>query len=132
MWKFIGKMNDRLRKFLDSKGISVRQFEQMIGSSDGKIAKFMATNSSLKSDTLSKIMEVFPQLSIEWLLAGEGDMLKTNQQSISNIDNSNVVGANVNGTGININSNQSELLAIIRKQQEQMDKLIDTIANMHQ
>lgn len=77
MWKFIGKMNDRLRKFLDSKGISVRQFEQMIGSSDGKIAKFMATNSSLKSDTLSKIMEVFPQLSIEWLLTGEGEMLKS-------------------------------------------------------
>ena len=77
MWKFIGKMNDRLRKFLDSKGISVRQFEQMIGSSDGKIAKFMATNSSLKSDTLSKIMEVFPQLSIEWLITGEGEMLKT-------------------------------------------------------
>lgn len=83
MWKFIGKMNDRLRKFLDSKGISVRQFEQMIGSSDGKIAKFMATNSSLKSDTLSKIMEVFPQLSIEWLITGEGEMLKTADNSSS-------------------------------------------------
>ena len=76
-------MNDRLRKFLDSKGISVRQFEQMIGSSDGKIAKFMATNSSLKSDTLSKIMEVFPQLSIEWLITGEGEMLKTADDSSS-------------------------------------------------
>ena len=77
MWKIVGKMNDRLRKFLDFQGISVRQFEAMIGSSDGKIAKFMATNSSLKSDTLSKIMEVFPQLSIEWLITGEGEMLKS-------------------------------------------------------
>ena len=76
MWKIVGRMNNRLRKFLDFQGISVRQFEAMIGSSDGKIAKFMATNSSLKSDTLSKIMEVFPQLSIEWLITGEGDMLK--------------------------------------------------------
>ncbi len=69
-------MNDRLRKFLIFEDISVRQFEAMIGSSDGKIAKFMTTNSSLKSDTLNKIMEVFPQLSIEWLIRGEGTMLK--------------------------------------------------------
>ena len=69
-------MNKRLKKFLDFEEISVRQFESMIGSSDGKIAKFMATNSTLKSDTLNKIMEVFPQLSIEWLLTGEGEMLK--------------------------------------------------------
>lgn len=70
-------MNERLRKFLDLEQISVRQFEAMIGSSDGKIAKFMQTNSSLKTDTLNKIMEVFPQLSIEWLITGEGSMLKT-------------------------------------------------------
>ncbi|MBR3565313.1 MAG: hypothetical protein IKN91_03160 [Paludibacteraceae bacterium] len=71
-------MNERLRKFLDLEQISVRQFEAMIGSSDGKIAKFMQTNSSLKTDTLNKIMEVFPRLSIEWLITGEGSMLKTN------------------------------------------------------
>ena len=81
MWKIVGKMNDRLRKFLDFQGISVRQFEAMIGSSDGKIAKFMATNSSLKSDTLSTVMEVFPQLSIEWLISGEGEMLKSPSDS---------------------------------------------------
>ena len=56
--------------------MSVRQFEAKIGSSDGKIAKFLTSNSSLKSDTLNMIMENFPQLSIEWLLTGEGDMLK--------------------------------------------------------
>ena len=79
-------MNKRLKKFLDSEDISVRQFESMIGSSDGKIAKFMATNSSLKSDTLNKIMEVFPQLSIEWLLTGEGEMLRSSKAAPSQSD----------------------------------------------
>ena len=70
-------MNDRLKKFLDYEGISVRQFEAAIGSSDGKIAKFIATNSSLKSDTLNAIMEKFPHLSIEWLITGQGEMLRS-------------------------------------------------------
>lgn len=70
-------MNDRLKKFLDYEGISVRQFEAAIGSSDGKIAKFIATNSSLKSDTLNAIMEKFPRLSIEWLITGQGEMLRS-------------------------------------------------------
>ena len=68
-------MNERLRLFIENEGLSVRQFENLIGSSDGKIAKFIASNSSLKSDTLSKIMEIFPHLSITWLLTGEGDMI---------------------------------------------------------
>lgn len=74
-------MNERLRFFIENEGLSVRRFEEMIGSSDGKIAKFIAANSSLKSDTLQCIMEVFPQLSITWLLTGEGDML------LSSLDN---------------------------------------------
>lgn len=73
-------MRDRLKIFLDSQQLSVRQFESMIGSSEGKIAKFMQSNSSLKSDTLTKIMEVFPQLSIVWLLTGEGTMLQASPQ----------------------------------------------------
>lgn len=73
---FVEEMNERLKKFLDFEGMSVRQFEATIGSSDGKIAKFLTSNSSLKSDTLNMIMENFPQLSIEWLLTGKGSMLK--------------------------------------------------------
>lgn len=76
------KMNERLKQFLEFQGLSVRQFELMIGSSDGKIAKFMTTNSSLKSDTLSSIMEKFPQLSIKWLLTGEGEMLNKPAASV--------------------------------------------------
>lgn len=83
MWKKYGEMNDRLKKFLDVEGMSVRQFESLIGSSDGKIAKFLTTNSSLKSDTLNSIMEKFPQLSIEWLLTGKGSMLKDQQPEVA-------------------------------------------------
>ena len=101
-------MNNRLRKFLDFQGISVRQFEAMIGSSDGKIAKFMATNSSLKSDTLNKIMEVFPQLSIEWLISGEGEMLKSSADG--SLSNTKELRRNYEGT-----SDQKRLPLVTQK-----------------
>lgn len=67
-------MNNRLKFFIETQHLSIRQFEDLIGSSDGKIAKFIAKNTSLKSDTLQKIMEYFPQLNIVWLLTGNGEM----------------------------------------------------------
>ncbi|MBQ9439947.1 MAG: hypothetical protein IJU35_05080 [Paludibacteraceae bacterium] len=123
---------ERIAFFAQNEGITIGSIEKAIGASKGVLSRALAQGTDIQSKWLGRIVENYPKLNSEWLLTGEGDMLKTNQQSISNIDNSNVVGANVNGTGININSNQSELLAIIRKQQEQMDKLIDTIAKMHQ
>ena len=84
-------MRDRLKAFLELEGLSVRQFENIIGSSDGKIAKFIQTNSSLKSDTLCKIMEFFPQLSITWLLTGNGSMLISEEATSNDDEYSKVV-----------------------------------------
>lgn len=128
----MGNILERIAIFAQNEGITIGSIEKVIGASKGVLSRALAQGTDIQSKWLGRIVENYPHLNSEWLLTGEGDMLKTNQQSISNIDNSNVVGANVNGTGININSNQSELLAIIRKQQEQMDKLIDAIAKIHQ
>lgn len=128
----MGNILERIATFAQTEGITIGSIEKVIGASKGVLSRALAQGTDIQSKWLGRIVENYPDLNSEWLLTGEGDMLKTNHQSISNIDNSNVVGANVNGTGININSNQSELLAIIRKQQEQMDKLIDAIAKIHQ
>ena len=77
---------------------------------------------------IDKLCEADDNINKVWVLEGIGVMLK-NSQKIGNIDNSSVVGANVNGTGININGTSSELIDVIKKQQEQMDKLIDQISN---
>lgn len=78
-------MKDRLKQFLDFQGISVRQFETSIGTTESRIAKFMSDScTTLKSDTLARIVENFPQLSIEWLLTGNGEMLKSNNE-INNV-----------------------------------------------
>ncbi|WP_130893131.1 helix-turn-helix transcriptional regulator [Paraprevotella xylaniphila] len=69
-----------------------------------------------------------------WLLTGEGEMLKPNQ-SVGDISNSNVSGVNVSGREIHINPNAYDtLLKIVEsnqktteKFQEQIDRLITII-----
>lgn len=68
-------MNERLRQFIEYLGLTTRQFEQKISASDGQIAKLLRQNTTIQSNTIAKIKESFPQLSLDWLVSGRGEML---------------------------------------------------------
>lgn len=66
-------VKERLTKFIDFKCISVREFERRANLSNGYI------KSLRKSPTIDKmqiIIRAFPELNQDWLLTGEGSMLK--------------------------------------------------------
>lgn len=65
-------MKERLLEFLNSQGISQNAFEDTCGLSRGTISNL---NKGVRSDKLALIAKAYPQLSIRWLLLGEGDML---------------------------------------------------------
>lgn len=72
-------MNKRLREYIDYKGISVRNFEQKISVSNGLIARFLAKNTSIQSEVVSKICDIFQDLNPNWLLTGKGEMILTEE-----------------------------------------------------
>lgn len=47
--------------------------------------------SSLSTDKIIHILITFPNLNPDWLLLGKGEMLRQNEQKITNIDLLNVV-----------------------------------------
>lgn len=49
--------------------------EVKLGVSKGYITKTFTNKSAMGSDLLERIMRLFPQLNIVWLLTGEGDMI---------------------------------------------------------
>ena len=49
--------------------------EEKLGVSSGYITKAFSKKSAMGSDLLERIMRLFPQLNIVWLLTGEGDMI---------------------------------------------------------
>lgn len=71
-------MIERLAAFIDSIGVSVRAFELNIKASNGLIRKAIAKNTDIQSKWLCAIAENYPQLDINWLLTGKGDMIRDN------------------------------------------------------
>lgn len=55
--------------------------EERLGVSNGYITKTFAKKSAMGSDLLERIIELFPQLNIHWLLTGEGEMLNSDKSS---------------------------------------------------
>ena len=70
-------MTKRLLQLIDYLNISVREFERKIGVTEGVISKSLARKTGLKGETLQKIAEIYPQISLEWFLLGKGEMLRS-------------------------------------------------------
>lgn len=64
--------NERILQFIGYKNISVNAFEKSIG----KSTNYVRNSKSFTSNVLASIMETYPELSIEWLITGNGEMLK--------------------------------------------------------
>lgn len=67
-------LKGRLLLFIEHKGITVQEFEKQAGLSNASVSK-MGNNTRM--GTLDKISNSFPELNINWLRMGVGDMLIT-------------------------------------------------------
>lgn len=65
-------LQDRLKQFITSLDLSVLAFENECGMAQGTVNKM--TDRS-RQRTLEKIRKRYPQLNMEWLQKGEGQML---------------------------------------------------------
>ncbi|MBF4466894.1 hypothetical protein [Flavobacterium sp. LC2016-12] len=63
---------ERVKEFIDYKGITKYKLCQSLGFSN----KFLDNSSNMGTDKAGKILHHFPDLNPEWLLTGNGSMLK--------------------------------------------------------
>ena len=66
-------VKQRLIDFIKYKGISQRKFELNVGVSNGFVNNI---SKGIGADKLQKFLSVYPELNQEWLLTGEGNMLR--------------------------------------------------------
>lgn len=66
----MSKIKNRLLQLIEIRGISKREFCRQIDVSH----TYLNGDSEIGSDKLEVIISVFPELSLEWLITGEGAM----------------------------------------------------------
>ena len=70
------KILERIKEYIDHKGIPIALFEKTIGMSNGAFGKQLKKKGAIGTDKLENILFCYPDLSPEWLLSGTGAMLK--------------------------------------------------------
>ncbi len=73
-------MKQRIKEYLKYKGVKIIEFSATIGVSNAYISSI---KKSIQPDKLTRIQECYPDLNIEWLVTGRGNMLNTPQQAMS-------------------------------------------------
>ncbi len=71
---------DRIYKYIDNKGYSVAEFERLSSISNGYLSKMKRRSAGVGEDILNSILENCPDLSPEWLLTGNGEMLRSEEK----------------------------------------------------
>ena len=68
----ISPIKQRILQFADTLGVSKRDFYAQIGVSRGTLE----SNTGITEDIVAKFIAVFPKISLDWLIIGQGPMLR--------------------------------------------------------
>ena len=78
----------RVLQFIEYKGITKYKFCKDLGFSN----KFLDNSSNMGTDNACKILHYFPELSAEWLITGNGEMLRNEmKKEVVNANDSDLV-----------------------------------------
>jgi len=71
----------KIKQYIDFKGVRISVFEREIGMSNGSFASQLKNNKTIGVDKLENILKKYADINAEWLLTGQGSMLKLDIES---------------------------------------------------
>ena len=121
---FLLNISDRLKYLIKKEGLNVHQFEKSIGASNGYVHHL---KNSISFDKLEKILEIFQELNIEWLLFGKGSMLKSSAlgSAVVNEPETPYYTNTATNTVAKTDELQHKIIALQEKLIEARDKFLD-------
>lgn len=77
MITFVNKMLERILLILKTRNLSASQFADEINVQRSSISHILSGRNNPSLEFILKIVKKFPEIDIEWLLTGKGQMIKT-------------------------------------------------------
>lgn len=93
---------NRIEKIIINEGIKVTVLERIIGASKGVLSRAINNGTDIQSKWIQSIVENFPQYSAEWLLTGNGPMLKEEVPAIQLLSHPKVPEKIIDQQAINL------------------------------
>lgn len=75
----MGKILSNIEKIAQNEGITIGQLERTIGASKAVLSRAIAKGTDIQAKWVEAIVENYPHYSPEWLLTGEGSMLRSEE-----------------------------------------------------
>jgi hypothetical protein len=107
---------DRLKLFIEDRGLTVRSFERKCKLGNAYIAK---TKAHIGLENLHNILEAYPELNEVWLLTGQGNMKNTFDGSNKSSSTVNIASNN-NNSDTNIGADNQNMLSMMTALQSQI------------
>lgn len=104
-------VKDRVQEFLDQNGIPAARIERLTCQSNGSWKK----TKNPSAGVIASILRLYPQLSAEYVMRGEGSITQHSDSVVINGD------GNVNNQ---VNKMSERYIALLEKKDEQIDRLI--------
>ncbi len=73
-------MNDRIKQIQQALGMSQKDFAEAIGIAPGALSNIYSNRTNATSNHVKGIHKAFPDINVNWLMFGEGEMVNTPSQ----------------------------------------------------
>ena len=97
----MNEVQKRLNDFISYLGMSVSQFEQSIGVGNAFVKN---TNERMRNSSKNLIATRYPELNMDWLMKGKGEMLKPISNTLNSYGNNSANSINGNASVTNNNN----------------------------
>jgi transcriptional regulator with XRE-family HTH domain len=82
-------MEDRIKKFMDYKGISASELADTIGVQRSNVTHVLKARNKPSFQFIEKLLQIYPELNAKWLLLGAGNMVDANLKERTLFDQTN-------------------------------------------
>lgn len=69
-------MEDRIKKFMEFKGISPSELADTIGVQRSNVTHVLKGRNKPSFQFIEKLLQIYPEMNAKWLLLGEGNMIE--------------------------------------------------------